>query len=246
MRALTMSVISVLACAHAGAQVEVVFEQESKTVGGDTTNGYYSSVLWNEFLYDDASLAQDTNISGVQIWGYNFEYEPEVRVSLYADDNGAIGAMIDSRVFEQGQFSVEPTGGVVIDLHWHRDEHLATFQLNPPMRMEAGASYWVSMQGRTELGWSYEALGGNQRIFYSNADGTAFWDQNDTDMAFRLLGEVANPADLVQPYGELDFSDVVSFLAAYAAQDMQADLAPPMGIVDFSDVAAFLTAFAQD
>ncbi len=244
MRALLVSLVSSVVCAQAGAQVGVVFEQASRTSEGDTTNGYYSSALWNEFLYDDATLAQNTNITGVQVWGYNFEYDPEVRVSVYLDDAGEVGAMIDSRVFAPGAFSFEPTGGVVIDQHWRWDEQLATFELSPPVRMDASRAYWVSVQGRTELGWSYEALSGNSRIIYSNAAGSDFWDQNDTDMAFRLIGGQASAADLSEPYSVLDFSDVVAFLGAFASGDGAADLAAPAGVVDFSDVVAFLTAFA--
>lgn len=52
-----------------------------------------------------------------------------------------------------------------------------------------------------------------------------------------------NEADLAIPFGALDFSDVVAFLAAFAAMDPAADLAPPEGLFDFSDVVAFLAAF---
>eukprot|EP00913_Durusdinium_trenchii_P006011 g5623.t1 len=217
MRAMMLLLVSGVVGAQAGAQVGVVFEQKSRTTLGDTTNGYYSSALWNEYLYDDATLAQDTNITGVQVWGYNFEYEQEIRVSFYLDNAGEIGAMTDSRVYSAGGFPIEPTGGEVIDGHWSWDEHLATFELDPPVRMDADRACWVSVQGRTELGWSYEALSGNSRIMYSNAAGSIFWDQNDTDMAFRLIGAEASVADLSAPYGVLDFSDVVAFLGAYAS-----------------------------
>ncbi|MEZ6243298.1 MAG: GC-type dockerin domain-anchored protein [Phycisphaerales bacterium] len=52
------------------------------------------------------------------------------------------------------------------------------------------------------------------------------------------------PADLAEPFGSLDFSDVVAFLVAFGSQGPSADLAPPLGVWDFSDVIAFLTAFA--
>ncbi len=51
------------------------------------------------------------------------------------------------------------------------------------------------------------------------------------------------PADLAEPFGQLDFSDVVAFLTAFAAMDPAADLAAPAGQWDFSDVVAFLGAF---
>lgn len=56
-------------------------------------------------------------------------------------------------------------------------------------------------------------------------------------------GVPCNEADLAEPIGSLDFSDVVAFLSAFGAMDPAADLAPPFGSFDFSDVAAFLSAF---
>ncbi len=52
-----------------------------------------------------------------------------------------------------------------------------------------------------------------------------------------------NAADLVEPFGTLDFSDVLAFLTAFGAGDPGADLAPPFGTLYFSDVLTFLTAF---
>ncbi len=50
-------------------------------------------------------------------------------------------------------------------------------------------------------------------------------------------------ADLAEPLGVLDFSDVLAFLTAFGAMDPAADLAAPTGVFDFSDVLAFLSAF---
>ena len=50
-------------------------------------------------------------------------------------------------------------------------------------------------------------------------------------------------ADLAEPFGTLDFSDVVAFLSAFGAMDPAADLASPFGVFDFSDVVAYLGAF---
>ena len=51
------------------------------------------------------------------------------------------------------------------------------------------------------------------------------------------------PADLAEPFGMLDFSDVLAFLTAFGGMDPAADYALPVGVFDFSDVLAFLTAF---
>lgn len=52
-------------------------------------------------------------------------------------------------------------------------------------------------------------------------------------------------ADLAEPYGLLDFSDVIAFLTFFDAMDPAADLEVPIGSFDFSDVIAFLIAFAE-
>ncbi len=59
-----------------------------------------------------------------------------------------------------------------------------------------------------------------------------------------LTSAGCNPADLAEPLGTLDFSDVLAFLTAFAGSDPAADLADPAGVFDFSDVLAFLTAFS--
>ncbi|MFI4896385.1 MAG: GC-type dockerin domain-anchored protein [Phycisphaerales bacterium JB059] len=53
------------------------------------------------------------------------------------------------------------------------------------------------------------------------------------------------PADLAEPFGTLDFSDVLAFLSAFGAMDPAADFALPIGTFDFSDVLAFLGAFGD-
>lgn len=57
------------------------------------------------------------------------------------------------------------------------------------------------------------------------------------------ITQTCGDADLAEPYGTLDFSDVIAFLTAFGASDACADLAEPLGTFDFSDVIAFLGAF---
>ncbi len=52
-----------------------------------------------------------------------------------------------------------------------------------------------------------------------------------------------NAADLAEPFGAVDFSDVVAFLGAFGEQSPLADLAAPFGTWDFNDVIEFLNAF---
>ena len=50
-------------------------------------------------------------------------------------------------------------------------------------------------------------------------------------------------ADLADPFGVLDFDDVLAFLTAFGASEPAADLAAPFGVIDFDDVLAFLVSF---
>ncbi len=59
------------------------------------------------------------------------------------------------------------------------------------------------------------------------------------------LGWEGCPGDLAEPFGQLDFSDVIAFLAAFVAMDPRVDCAEPFGQWDFSDVLEFLTLFAS-
>lgn len=68
--------------------------------------------------------------------------------------------------------------------------------------------------------------------------------QADID-AVRALLPQCSPADLAEPFGTLDFSDVIAFLSAFGAMDPPADLASPFGVFDFSDVLSFLTAYGE-
>ncbi|MAY75481.1 MAG: hypothetical protein CMJ31_12360 [Phycisphaerae bacterium] len=55
--------------------------------------------------------------------------------------------------------------------------------------------------------------------------------------------EICNPADLAEPFFELDIADVVEFLRAFGAGDPAADLAAPFGENDIADVVEFLRVF---
>jgi len=52
-----------------------------------------------------------------------------------------------------------------------------------------------------------------------------------------------SPADIAEPFGVFDLSDVDAFLPAFVAGDAAADLAAPAGVLDLSDIDAFISAF---
>ncbi|MEZ6242107.1 MAG: GC-type dockerin domain-anchored protein [Phycisphaerales bacterium] len=61
---------------------------------------------------------------------------------------------------------------------------------------------------------------------------------------FRVGPQACSPADIAEPYGQLDFSDVVTYLMAFGMEDPGADFAEPFDSLDFSDVIEFLVLFA--
>ncbi|MEM1186138.1 MAG: GC-type dockerin domain-anchored protein [Planctomycetota bacterium] len=52
-----------------------------------------------------------------------------------------------------------------------------------------------------------------------------------------------NAADITEPFGILDLTDVDAFIAAFGAGDSAADVAAPFGVLDLTDVDAFIAAF---
>lgn len=59
-----------------------------------------------------------------------------------------------------------------------------------------------------------------------------------------LTGPVScNAADVAEPFGVLDLTDVGDFIGAFTSQQPLADLAAPSGVFDLSDVQTFITAF---
>lgn len=60
---------------------------------------------------------------------------------------------------------------------------------------------------------------------------------------FEVAPSGCNGADLAEPLGELNFTDVLAFLTAFGNQDGAADLAEPFGTFNFTDVLSFLSFF---
>ena len=228
----------------AGAQVGVVYEQPPATSEGDVSGGYYSNAASDTLLYDAFSVPRDAVLDEIQLWGFGFHHDARIDVTVYMGGGPqGVGPAVGTRSFAPADMIVEITEGWIEDEHaWWREER-ATLAVDPPIRLLPGREYWIGVGGQSNLIWSYRALGGDLNILYSNAAQEVFWDQNDTDMAFRLAGRLTSPADLGEPYLALDFADVVAFLVAFAGGEPGADLAPPSGLLDHADVVAFLHAF---
>lgn len=68
---------------------------------------------------------------------------------------------------------------------------------------------------------------------------------NDPEVETDVPTSVECAADLVQPFGVLDFFDVQAFLSAFSSHQEAADLAMPFMVWDFFDVQVYLNAFSQ-
>lgn len=81
-------------------------------------------------------------------------------------------------------------------------------------------------------------------VFANGAGFAALLDEGVAWVEANLLGGGGcNPADLSEPFGVLDLSDITAFVGAFVAQDPAADLAEPTGVFDLADLTAFVTAF---
>ncbi len=80
-----------------------------------------------------------------------------------------------------------------------------------------------------------QAISTDGRTIIGHSSGSGAW--------IVTLEYACNGADLAEPFGELNFDDVISFLVAFGAMDATADLAEPFGEWNFDDVISFLTAF---
>ncbi|MEM9372540.1 MAG: GC-type dockerin domain-anchored protein [Planctomycetota bacterium] len=76
--------------------------------------------------------------------------------------------------------------------------------------------------------------------------GTGIRDGQSQVYVLQLPGyepQNCSPADLAEPFGELNFFDVAAFIGLYNAGDPAADLAEPLGAINFFDVAEYIARF---
>ncbi|MEZ6241454.1 MAG: VCBS repeat-containing protein [Phycisphaerales bacterium] len=96
--------------------------------------------------------------------------------------------------------------------------------------------------------WGYDAPEVGTALAFGDLNGDQYPDMvagfsGDTCLRIFLAMDLGCPVDIAEPFGQLDFSDVVGFLIAFGQQDPAADLAQPFGQIDFSDIVAFLVQF---
>jgi len=97
-------------------------------------------------------------------------------------------------------------------------------------------STWSTESGDFDGIVLFDGEGGSEEPGFELGDesGIATYD----NLRYDRLPDCA--ADISEPYGTLDFSDVIAFLVAFGNQEPIADVTSPLGSYDFSDVLVFL------
>ncbi len=187
---------------------------------------------------------------------------PNAGVQAQAINNiFSIGALVDAFAFVTGGSAIIASDSNLFDTAAQEDFFTGSgttslgfaFVLGDPMFADAASGDYRIMAGSAaidagdsfnvgSLGLSVD-LDGNARVF-DDPDTANLGLFDPIDMgAFEYSVTPECVADLAEPFGTLDFSDVLAFLTAFGTMDPAADMAEPLGTFDFSDVLAFLSAF---
>ncbi|MEZ6243272.1 MAG: GC-type dockerin domain-anchored protein [Phycisphaerales bacterium] len=207
----------------------------------DGANGPYGAYA------NSAALMASSAAAGVQAQAINNIFSigtPVDGFSFVANGSAIIAS--DSNLFDTAAQEDYFTGAGTTSLGF-------AFVLGDPMFADAPAGDYRITAGSpaidagdsfnvTSLGMTVD-LDGNARIVDDpDAPNLALYEPIDMG-AYEFTMQPDCAADLAEPLGTLDFSDVLAFLTAFGSMGAAADLAAPFGTYDFSDVLAFLTAF---
>lgn len=83
------------------------------------------------------------------------------------------------------------------------------------------------------------ATGGAALVGTVGSQGT--WDA--ASLALDDQSPAVCQADLAEPFGTINFFDLLAYIALFNAQDPQADLAEPPGVFNFFDLTAYLSSY---
>jgi len=110
-------------------------------------------------------------------------------------------------------------------------------------RIDAGSNYLSQSELSAHFGLGSANVIDEIRVEWANGEETILEGVAVNQTLTIGLDNGCNDADIADPFGSLDFSDIVAFLTAFGTGDQIADFAEPFGSLDFSDVLAFLVAF---
>jgi len=172
------------------------------------------------FIEDDPATPQLEN--GGLAWAHGITFGPDGNLYVASSMNNRV-IRFDGKTGEpMGNFVAPGSGGLnfPIGIAFGPDAHLyvASFQNSRILRYDGQTGAFLGLVA------FLPALGLSNPLDMKFMPGpTCFADLDDS--------------------GALDFSDVLAFVVAFAAQDPDADLGEPAGVFDFTDVSAFLTLF---
>lgn len=191
--------------------------------------------IWEDFTFD-----QPTTLTHLRWWG---EALPPLgfEISFWNQDPGTVAYqpdIINGPYSERNYLNVtvSAAGGGLYQFD---------VDLVQPQEFAAGQRYFVSIIGRmplsyTQWRWAQSYAGGTGCFWWMR--GAHMYFRLGDDRALELLGPAPCAVDMTGD-GTIDFFDVQSFLAAFAAGDPAADFVAD-GAFNFFDVQAFLQAFA--
>ncbi|KAA0217495.1 MAG: hypothetical protein DYG94_00195 [Leptolyngbya sp. PLA3] len=124
--------------------------------------------------------------------------------------------------------------------------HMGTFT---PICGTDGSRPAFTWSGSMLHNWYAVTRGGpfsaTYRVYFGDVNGVPLEGYGAGEVTLNWISTAPDcPADMVEPWGVLDFFDVQAFLGAFSAGLPEADLVEPFGVFDFFDVQAFLNSFS--
>ncbi len=204
-------------------------------------NGAYGSYA------DGAGLMASSPTAGIQVQAINNIFSIGAPLNAFAFSTGGDAIIAsDSNLFDVDSMEDFFTGSGTTSLGF-------AFAIGDPMFADAGSANYRVLPGSPAIdaGDSFNVaflgmttdLDGNARIVDDlDTLNSGLFEPIDIG-AYELSVTPDCLADFSEPFGVLDFSDVLGFLTAFGSMDPAADLSAPFGAFDFSDVLAFLSSF---
>lgn len=224
----------------------VASDRDSRTVkvfSGNGVGGFTLSATLptNALVRPDGVIGVDIDGDGDDDIAASVSDDAFNAIALYTNNAGVLSAPAFS--FTNG---LNPSELAAADLDGDGDADVAVSNSD-----SGSVSIMENMGGVLAAGVVYGAGTNPGPIELADLDGNGSADMavtnrdsNDTTIWLNAGGAApCSVADFAEPFGALDFSDVVAFLSAFDAMDPSADLGAPAGSFDFSDVVAFLSAF---
>lgn len=252
-------------CATAECEAFAVYTQPptqpcNPSFNSDAIPGQFAGFL----SADSFTLDADSTIDSIRWWGgsqffqdfdlFNFE---SWTITIYGSDGS--GAPDQSNVLLEETFFQSETSPVLTPYRNRQDADLyeQTAQLSEALELSGGQRYWISI-GTTNFdpngdGWRWAAsLEGDDVSAskdWSTGEFTVF-EPSGIEYAFQLIGSSdgtggpCSAADVVEPFGVLNFFDLAGYIDLFNSGDLSADLNDDEQL-NFFDISTYINIFNQ-